>query len=474
MKKITNAAASTTVAQCPRHLEQSPIGFRLWGLCAFSLVLTLSCQPVPARVSFNLPISDGGLSGQPATQTPFVPSSTDDDSGTPVIPSGEDGGAVVPPGQEPPKGTPDAGASKDAGTALPDAGGDPADPSPQSKDFVFVGSSTDDKIYVFQLNRQTGALVAKGAYAGASRPTYVALSPSGRYAFAVNSIAAAAVTVFSVNADTGALSPIATTPTLGDNAAHIAVSPRKQNTVDMVVAHFADGKTTSLRFKPNAGTLVVVDTVTSGQNAHQAVFNGTGELVYVPHLGSNFVAQHTFGSDAKFAALSPATVSIDGPPAPQGPRHMAIHPNGKWAYVINQTGMTMTLLDVSSSGSLTARATVNTRAVGGPAAEQSASHVVVHPSGQWVFGANRGDDTLVTFAVDATGKLKAPKHVSTGGMSPRDFAIDADGKYLYVGNQKSGSVFGFAIDVTTGALTPLGKVADVPGPAFVGVFRVNP
>ncbi len=438
------------------------------------LLLALSCEPAQARVSFNLPVVDSGVSVPPSMQTPLDPTTPADDAGAPIIPDEEDGGAASPAVKEPPKETPDAGAPKDAGTVLPDAGAGPVDPPTQAKDFVFVGSNTDDKIYVFQLNQQTGALTVKGAYAGATRPTYVALSPSGRYAFAVNSTATAAVTAFSVKPNTGELIPVTTTPTLGNNAAHIAISPRQQNSVDMVVAHFGDGKTTSLRFTPNGQSLVVVDTVSSGQNAHQAVFNAAGDIVYVPHLGSNFIAQHTFGADAKLAALSPATVSIDGPPAPQGPRHMAFHPNGQWAYVINQTGMTMTLLDVASGGALTARATVNTRETGGPAAEQSASHVVVHPSGKWVFGANRGDDTLVSFTVDATGKLKAPKHVSTGGMGPRDFAIDADGKYLYVGNQKSGSVFGFAIDAVTGELTSLGKVADVPGPAFVGVFRVKP
>jgi 6-phosphogluconolactonase len=106
----------------------------------------------------------------------------------------------------------------------------------------------------------------------------------------------------------------------------------------------------------------------------------------------------------------------------------------------------------------------------GQAAEPSLStaEVVVHPSGKFLYGSNRGHDTLVVFAIDEkSGKLTLVQHVPTQGSTPRGFGIDPTGRYLLAGNQRSDSVVVFRIDTATGRLTPTGQTLKVGSPVSV-------
>jgi 6-phosphogluconolactonase len=95
----------------------------------------------------------------------------------------------------------------------------------------------------------------------------------------------------------------------------------------------------------------------------------------------------------------------------------------------------------------------------------STAEVAVHPSGQFLYGSNRGHDTIVVYKVDpATGKLTLVQHQATGGKTPRHFAIDPTGTWLLAENQQSDSVVGFKIDPQSGRLTPTGQTLDVPSP----------
>jgi 6-phosphogluconolactonase len=97
---------------------------------------------------------------------------------------------------------------------------------------------------------------------------------------------------------------------------------------------------------------------------------------------------------------------------------------------------------------------------------------MVHPSGRFLYGSNRGHDTIAVFAIDAeSGKLTAVEHESTQGRTPRGFGIDPSGAYLLVGNQRSDSVVVFRIDPTTGQLTPTGQTLEVGSPVSVVFVR---
>jgi 6-phosphogluconolactonase len=213
-----------------------------------------------------------------------------------------------------------------------------------------------------------------------------------------------------------------------------------------------------------------VDTETVGALAHMIVPDPSGHFVFVPCKGADYVAQFTF--DAQTGKLTPNSTPHLATAAGAGPRHLAFHPNGTTAYLIDETDSTMSALALDpAQGTLSIVQTVSTRP-SGATGTNTAAEVHVHPSGRWLFGSNRGDDSIVVFALDPSGKMSAPTFTPSGGKTPRDFALDAAGSTLYAANQDSGNVATFHFDATTGALTPIGTPLTVAAASFVGLFAL--
>jgi 6-phosphogluconolactonase len=175
--------------------------------------------------------------------------------------------------------------------------------------------------------------------------------------------------------------------------------------------------------------------------------------------------------------LDPANSSLiaNDPPAAaiepgSGPRHLAFHPNGRFAYVINEMKCTLTafsydpergaLKELQSTSTLPAEATVKPN--------YSTAEVETHPSGKFLYGSNRGHDSIVVFTIDgATGKLSYVENVSTQGKTPRSFGIDPSGRFLLAANQDSDSIVVFRIDPESGRLAPTANRIEVGAPVCV-------
>ena len=172
---------------------------------------------------------------------------------------------------------------------------------------------------------------------------------------------------------------------------------------------------------------------------------------------------YAFNSDlGKLSPAMPPWVRVH-PGA--GPRHFAFHPNRRYAYSINELDSTITAFAYDmSDGRLTELHYLPTL----PPGFEGRSHcadIHVHPSGNFVYGSNRGHDSIAIFAIDpSSGRLTALGHESTQGKVPRNFAIDPTGTFLLAANQNTDNVVVFRIDQHTGSLTPTGHTLDVPTP----------
>jgi 6-phosphogluconolactonase len=153
-----------------------------------------------------------------------------------------------------------------------------------------------------------------------------------------------------------------------------------------------------------------------------------------------------------------------------GPRHFAFAPHGRTLYVINELGSTVTVYDYEPGrGDLRARQTVSTlpEGVDGPAMGNSCAHILVSPDGRFVYGSNRGHDSIAIWAVDQeTGELRSIGHESTRGKTPRNFNLDPSGQWLLVGNQDTDTIVSFRRDAETGRLTA-GPVTQTPSPVAI-------
>ena len=155
-----------------------------------------------------------------------------------------------------------------------------------------------------------------------------------------------------------------------------------------------------------------------------------------------------------------------------GPRHFAFHPNDRFAYVINELDSTITVFGYDAGkGTLTEIQTVPTL----PAdfkGQSTTAEIAVHPSAKFLYGSNRGHDSIAVFAINpATGKLTCIQHEPTQGKTPRNFALDPTGAFLLAANQDSDNVVVFRIDAQSGKLSPTGKSIEVGAPVCVTFLK---
>jgi 6-phosphogluconolactonase len=132
----------------------------------------------------------------------------------------------------------------------------------------------------------------------------------------------------------------------------------------------------------------------------------------------------------------------------------------------------MTLFALDALGRLTPQQTLSTLAPGVPAAGNTGAEVWVHPSGRFLYGSNRGDDSIVVYSLDAAGKMSWTANVKTGGATPRSFTVEPGGRWLLVANQGSNNVTVLSIDSMTGVPALIGQPHTVSAPSFVGVVLV--
>lgn len=344
---------------------------------------------------------------------------------------------------------------------------------------IFIGTYTNgasEGIYRGLFNTSTGALTDIKLVASAVNPSFLVVHPQGKLVLAVNEVmdfngeATGAISAFSID-DDGGLQLMGQQPTQGgapcyittDAAGHWALVANYMGGNASVFPVGADGTLgEAVSVIQHEGSSVNKDRQ-AGPHAHCIELDSAGRFAFVADLGMDKVMIYTF--DAQSGALVPNHVPFASTAPGAGPRHFSFHPDGRHAFVINELDSTLTAFRYDAAdGSLEARSTISTL----PADFDGTSYcadIHVHPDGRFVYGSNRGHDSIVIASFDATtGALMSKGHVSTQGRTPRNFALDPTGQFLLAANQRSDNIAIFRIDQSTGIPTPTGQIVDVPTP----------
>ena len=341
------------------------------------------------------------------------------------------------------------------------------------------GASASKGIYRLRLDLTTGALTEAGPPTESASPSFLALHPSGRYLYAVNESGGPAkdeggVSAFAVDAKTGALTPLNQQSSRGGGPCHLSLDARGRF---VLVANYGGGSVAVLPVEGD-GRLSPATTFVQhvghgadpgrqkGPHAHWVDLDRANRFALVADLGLDEVLVYRFEpAKGNLTPNQPPFVRV-APGA--GPRHVAFSPDGRHAYVINEMQSTVTALSYDpQAGALAELQTLSTVPAGFTGSTDTAE-IAFRPDGKFLYGSNRGHDSIAIFAVDsATGKLTAAGHQSTRGKKPRSFAIDPTGTYLLAANQDSDSIAVFRIDAASGALTPVGAPFSVPRPVCV-------
>ena len=360
----------------------------------------------------------------------------------------------------------------------------------KGKFLVYVGTYTKDKskgIYAYHFDAATGDLKELGLAAAVDNPSFVTIHPNGKNLYAVSESSSVAekrsgfVTAFTIDKVSGKLTKLNDVPSGGGGPCHLVVDKTGKT---LLVANYGTGSVASFPINTD-GSLKPAASIDQhkgssvdkqrqgGPHAHSVNLSKDNRFLVVGDLGLDQVMVY------KLDAAN-STITANDPPftkvAPgSGPRHFNFHPSGKYGYVINEMALTVTAFQwEAKKGVLKEIQTISTLPADADRKGASTAEVLVHPSGKWLYGSNRGHNTIALFNINqADGKLTAVDHTSSQGKIPRNFRIDPTGNYLFAGNQNTDNMVLFRIDQANGKLTPMGKQVEVGAPVSIRFLELK-
>jgi 6-phosphogluconolactonase len=294
---------------------------------------------------------------------------------------------------------------------------------------------------------------------GAQNPGYFALHPNGRYLYAADRSAAGTISAYRADAVTGKLTMLNTKPSAGSEPAYATIDSTGRN---LLVANF--GGTVAVLPIDATGRLHDAASVVTPKGVgpdearqphpHCVTMSPDNRFALVAEYGLDEILAYRF--DADKGTLTPNDPPFVKLPAGTEPRHLAFHPNGNFAYVIGESGSSVTAMHWNAQrGALTVLETLST-VPSGFQGKNAGAEVLVHPNGRFLYGSNRGDNSIAAYAIDPEkGTLTPFQYASTRGKTPTNFLIDPTGNYLFAENVVSGNVVQFRIDQQSGELAPM-------------------
>jgi len=344
---------------------------------------------------------------------------------------------------------------------------------------LYVGLQEEDKIAVFAIDGENGRLDRRSDVPVADGPSVFALSPD-RQTLYVGQRDSQAISSFRIDRQTGALSPLGTV-----SAPHAPtfLAPDRDGRF-LLSAYYQGGGAAVHRIEANGAVGAASEEwLATDTGAHAIQTDPSNRFAFVPHIarlqdnvleppknnpGPNFILQLRFDAEA-------GRLSGNGRLEPRervGPRHYIHHPNLDLVYFSNEQGCSVTAYRLDrAGGTLTAAQTISTLP-SGYSERNTCSQIYLTPSGRHLYVGNRGHNSIASFAVDATtGHLTPTGHAPTEAV-PSAFGLDPEGRFLYAAGTASGRLASYRIDAATGGLTQLGSEAVGRRPTAVLAVRL--
>ena len=354
---------------------------------------------------------------------------------------------------------------------------------------VYVGTYTgngSEGIYTCQLDTSTGELRKIGAATNVKNPSYLAIDAERHRLYAVNELSnfggkpGGSLSAFAIKPSSGELSRINQTYSHGGAPCYLTLDAGGRY---LFVANYLGGNIAVIRIDDDGALGEATDVVThsgsslhperqEGPHPHSIILDSANYYAFVPDLGLDKVMQYQFDPDS--GQLRPNRQPWTEATAGSGPRHIIFHHNMRLAYVINELSSTITAYTYNADGgTLEPLQTISTVPEGysGP---NIAADLHLTPDARFLFGSNRGHDSIASCAVDQeTGRLTLVDCWSSHGQKPRGFVIDPSGTLVLVANQDSDNIVTFWIDYDEGAIVPTGHSLSIPTPVCLKFVAVE-
>jgi len=330
-------------------------------------------------------------------------------------------------------------------------------------------------IYRTTLDTESGSLGQPELAAEIAAPGFLVVNPDGDRLYSLCQLATGkgGVAAFEISSDRQSLRLLNTQPTGDGEACHITIDPTARC---LFTAQYGNGSVCVFPLSAD-GTIeprsAHVRHTGSGPNRarqegphpHWVGTDPANRFLCVPDLGADQIV--IYRTDLGAGKIEPH--GRGRCPAGAGPRHMKFHPNGRFAYVVNELQLSVTAFQYdSAAGTLAAMQTVSTLPEKLREVPCSGSEIRVHPSGRFLYAANRGHDSIAAFQIDPdSGELTFIEREAVRGSHPRNFNIDPTGKWLLAAGRDSNTISLFRIDAKTGSLVYTGATVNSPSPICV-------
>ncbi len=353
-----------------------------------------------------------------------------------------------------------------------------------SRSLMYVGTYTvreSKGIYVYEFD--AGKVTPSGTAVLAAQtvnPSFVAIDPTHRYLYAVNETEdyqgqkTGAVSAFRIDRRTGMLAFLNQVPSGGTDPCYVSLDREGKH---VLVANYSSGSVSVFAVLPG-GRLgertafaqhqghSINPERQEGPHAHDIALSPDGHFVLVADLGLDELLVYRY--DAASGSLTPNDPPFAKVTPGSGPRHFVFDSSGRFVYLLSEVGSTVTALAYDSSSGTLHEIQSLSALPGSFTGHNDAAEIAIGRSGRFLYASNRGDDSIVVFAIDpARHTLKVVAHVPTLGKVPRNFAIDPTGSYLLAANQDSDNIVVFKIDPQSGIPAPTGQVVQVSSPVCI-------
>ena len=345
---------------------------------------------------------------------------------------------------------------------------------------MYVGSFTakdggrGDGLSVYQRDSKTQAWTLIQQLKDFADPSFLILDRARRHLYSAHGDGTQ-VTAYKIDEATGRLTVLNRQPTSGTNGVHLAIDGTDRF---LALANYATGSLALLPVNQDGSLGALADLATmkgepgphrtqqESPHPHDCPFDRTGRYIVVPDKGLDRIFLYRL--DAARGKLTPGDPPHVVARAGAAPRHVAFHPARPFAYVINELDSTMATYEFEPDKGVLKPVQILPTTPSTYTGNNTGAEVVVAPSGRFVYGSNRGHNSIAIFAIDdKTGLLSSVGWAPTQGSTPRLFALDPSGAQLYAANQGTDTIVVFDVNQATGTLTPTGETVKVMTPTSI-------
>jgi len=314
----------------------------------------------------------------------------------------------------------------------------------------------ENGLSLFDFNPKEVGLVKLSESDAGPNPSYFCVSIKNGLIYAANEVndfkgvKGGGITTLKYNDKSGIIEKISELNVPNGGPCFISLSPGEDY---LFMANYAGGSVAVVRLDDKGIPISIADLIIYKEaegkvsHAHMIASGPSGKRVYVTDLGLNRVVIYNFNSSTgQLQQIQNGIVSL---PEGAGPRHFVFNSDGSKMYVINELNSTIAVFNVNDNGELSLIQSLTTLSEGLNGKSYCAD-IHLGKNGNYIYGSNRGENTIVTFRIESGGTLSLAGHTYCGGNWPRNFVIDPSGEYILVGNQRSGDISLLKIDKKTG------------------------